>query len=154
MKQKHALAAGQGGNGNVSQSQPSAEDEAQRRSTVRELAGYLARGAALLDRCETLASAKRGNRLGPILAASRLLYANAQVAKVLAQVALVESRRRTIVETVQPYKPTPDELLAQDIAQAQADDDAHAQLERRLDELLEASRAKTAREEALAAAPP
>jgi len=145
MKPNHAHAAGQGGNGSVRQSQPKPEDEAERRAAVRELAGYLARGTALLDRCDILLKAEPG--VGPILAAATVLSAGARVGKVLAQVALVESRRRTIVETVQPHKPTPDELLAQDIAKAAADDDARAKLERRLDELLAAARAQLPEEE-------
>ncbi len=131
----------------MSQLQPKQEDEARRQSVAQELAGYLARGTALLNRCETLASAKRGDRLGPILAAARLLNANAQVARVLAQVALVERRSRTIVEAVQPHKPTPEELLARDIAHAAEQKDARAKLERRLDHLLEAARAKYPKEE-------
>lgn len=149
MKANPALAAGQGGK-NVSQSQP--EDEAERRAAVRELAGYLTRGTALLDRCEILLKAEPG--VAPILAAATVLSAGARVGKVLAQVAMVESRRRTFVETVQDHKPTPDELLAQDIAKAKANDDARAELERRLDALLESSRAEIARQEARSAAPP
>ena len=144
MKPNHAHAAGQGGK-NVSQSQPKPEDEAERRAAVRELAGYLARGTALLDRCDILLKAEPG--VGPILAAATVLSAGARVGKVLAQVALVESRRRTIVETVQPHKPTPDELLAQDIAKAAANDGARAELQRRLDHLLEAARTQFPEEE-------
>lgn len=124
----------------MSQSQLMSEDEAERRATVRELAGYLTRGTALLDRCEILVNAQPG--VAPILAAATVLSAGARVAKVLAQVALVESRRRTIVETVQAHKPTPDELLAQDIAKAQANDGARAKLQRRLDALLAAADAQ------------
>jgi len=145
MKPNHAHAAGQGGNGSVRQSQPKPEDEAERRAALRELAGYLTRGTALLDRCDILLKAEPG--VGPILAAATVLSAGARVGKVLAQVALVESRRRTIVETVQPHKPTPEELLAQDIAKAEADDDARAKLERRLDEHLAAARAQLPEEE-------
>ncbi|MDR3525893.1 MAG: hypothetical protein P4L57_01350 [Rhizomicrobium sp.] len=100
----------------------------------------MTRGTALLDRCEILVNAQPG--VAPILAAATVLSAGARVAKVLAQVALVESRRRTIVETVQAHKPTPDELLAQDIAKAQANDGARAKLQRRLDALLAAADAQ------------
>ncbi len=151
MKPNHAHAAGKGGKENVSQPKP--EDEAHRQAAMEELAGYLARGTALLDRCQVMASAKRGNRLGPIFAAARLLNANAQVARVLAQVALVERRSRTIVETVQPSKPTEAELNALWCAEAAEKDDARAKLERRLDELLAAAQAQTAKEEALATPP-
>jgi hypothetical protein len=149
MKANRALAAGQGGKTSVSQSQPKPEDEAERRAAVRALAGYLTRGTALLDRCDILLKAEPG--VAPILAAATVLSAGARVGKVLAQVALVESRRRTIVETVQAHKPTPDELLAQDIANAQANDGARAELERRLDHLLEASRAQLGRADGPAA---
>jgi hypothetical protein len=149
MKPNHALAAGQGGKTRVSQSQP--EDEAERRAAVRELSGYLARGTALLDRCDILLRAVPG--VAPILAAATVLSAGARVGKVLAQVALVESRRRTIVETVQAHKPTPDELLAQDIAKAEANDGARAELERRLDHLLEAANARFPDAEGPAAPP-
>ena len=141
MKPNHAHAAGQGGKKTVSQPKP--EDEAERRAAVRELSGYLARGTALLDRCDILLKAEPG--VAPILAAATVLSAGARVGKVLAQVALVESRRRTIVETVQAHKPTSDELLAQDIANAEAKDGARAELERRLDHLLEAGRAQRGR---------
>jgi Predicted protein-tyrosine phosphatase len=116
-------------------------DEVHRQKAVAALANYLQRGGALLEHCETLAGRSRGNRLSPILAAAHLLYANAQVAKVLAQVALVEHRRRTIVETVQPHKPTEAELLAQGIAEAGQRHDSRVELERRLDALLESARA-------------
>jgi len=135
----------------VSQSQPKPEDEAERRAAVQALAGYLARGTALLDRCEILLQAEPG--VAPILAAATVLSAGARVGKVLAQVALVESRRRTIVETVQAHKPTPDELLAQDIAKAEATDGARAKLQRRMDELLAAAEARFPDTESPAAPP-
>jgi len=140
MSEDHAHAAGQGGKTSVSQSQPKPEDEAERRAAVQALAGYLTRGTALLDRCEILLRAEPG--VAPILAAATVLSAGARVGKVLAQVALVESRRRTIVETVQAHKPPPDELLAQDIARAKTTDGARAELQRRMDALLAAAEAK------------
>jgi hypothetical protein len=92
-------AAGQGGN--VTVLAPQSQDEVHRQSAVEELAGYLARARGMLDRCEAMSKAARGDRLGPIYAAARLMNANAQDARALAHVALVESRRRMIIETIQ-----------------------------------------------------
>jgi hypothetical protein len=118
MSMDNAHAAGQGGTEVVpapktgavapaSQSRSRARpDEAYRRFAVEELALQLVRGGALLARCEAIAKAGPVDQLGPIYAAARLMNANAQITKALAQVALVERRSKTIVETIQ--KPGPE----------------------------------------------
>ncbi|MGC9953593.1 MAG: hypothetical protein ABSD21_04875 [Rhizomicrobium sp.] len=137
-------AAGQGGN--VTVLAPQSQDEVHRQSAVEELAGYLARGGAMLARCEAMSKAARGDRLGPVYAAARLMNANAQVARALAHVALVESRRRMIVETIQSPQPKNAELNSRFLSQENEEDpsvnkdDALAELERRLDRLAEAAR--------------
>ncbi|HUO98712.1 MAG TPA: hypothetical protein VMU01_08580 [Rhizomicrobium sp.] len=80
-------------------------DEGYRQITVEDLALALTRSDALLAHCEALARAAYGDPLGPVHAAARLMNAKAQVAKALAQVAQVERRSRTIVETIQMPDP-------------------------------------------------
>jgi hypothetical protein len=108
METENALAAGQ--SGTVAILAPQSQDEAYRQSAVAALARHLSRGGDLLAHCEMLAKAKRGDRLGPLYAAARLLNANAQVARALAHVGLVERRSRTIVETIQSPDAKNDEL--------------------------------------------
>ena len=137
-------AAGQ--SGNVTVLAPQSQDEVHRQSAVEELAGYLARARGMLDRCEAMSKAARGDRLGPIYAAARLMNANAQVARALAHVALVESRRRMIIETIQSPQPKKAELNSRFLSPENEEDspknndDAFAELERRLDRLAEATR--------------
>jgi hypothetical protein len=64
----------------------------------------------LVERCETLASARRGDRVAPITAAARLLRASGQLALGLARVARIETRHRSIIERPQPLKPSEPEL--------------------------------------------
>ena len=85
-------------------------DEELRRLAVARLAEHLDIGSSLVTHCEEMAQVKRGDRLGPLYAAARLMRANAQVAKALAQVALLESRHRSIVERVQSPDPKTAEL--------------------------------------------
>lgn len=110
-----ALAAGQ--DGTVSVLAPQTQDEIYRQAAVQELADHLAKGKALLMRCQSLANAARGDRLGPLYAAARMLNADANVARAFAQVALVERRTRTIVETIQqPVPENPDLISASQTA--------------------------------------
>lgn len=88
-------------------------DEALRRLAVLRLAEHLEIGGQLVARCQALADTKRGDRLGPLTAAARLMRANVQVAQTLAHVALVERRRRTIVERIQTSDPQTAELNSQ-----------------------------------------
>lgn len=129
-----ALAAGQGGLVDVLA--PQAQDETYRQNAAAELAAYLAEGRAMLARCTVLARAKRGDRLGPIHAAARLMNANAQVAKALAHVALVERRTRTIVHTIQPPAPKNDELNSR--FPHESDDELRAGLQREFNAILRA----------------
>jgi hypothetical protein len=57
-------AAGQGGSEPATA--PQSKDEVHRQSAVEELAGFLARGGAMLARCEAMSNAARGDRLGPV----------------------------------------------------------------------------------------
>ena len=140
-------AAGQGGT--VTVLAPQSQDEVHRQSAVEELAGYLAKAGAMLDRCEAMSKAARGDRLGPVYAAARLMNANAQVARALAHVALVESRRRMIVETIQSPRPKNAELNSR-FSSPEENDNALIELERRLDRLAEATRQEQEQMEDLA----
>lgn len=137
MEMEKAHAAGQGGT--VTVLPPTPQDEVHRQSAAAELADHLAQSGALLARCVAMAKATRGDRLGPMYAAARLMNANAQVARALAHVALVERRTRTIVETIQLPKPENAELNS-GFPSAEAMDDARTALERRLDACLAARR--------------
>jgi hypothetical protein len=85
-------------------------DEALRRLAASRLAEHLDIGAQLVARCKKLADVTRGDRLGPLTAAARLMNSNARIAHALAHVALVERRQRTIIERIQPAKPESVEL--------------------------------------------
>ncbi len=92
----------------LAQTRVAPTDDALRRLAGERLAQHLALGAVLVARCEQLALASRGDRLGPLMAAARLMQANAKVAETLAHVALVERRQRSIIEhnqAVEPKKP-------------------------------------------------
>jgi hypothetical protein len=147
MNKENALAAGQGGT--ASTPAPQSQDEVHRQSAVEELARFLARGDVMLARCESMSKVARGDRLGPIYAASRLMNANAQVARALAHVALVESRRRMIVETIQPPRPENAELNSR-FTFPEEKDNSLAELERRIDRLIEAKKEEEERLEGLA----
>jgi hypothetical protein len=82
-----------------------AKDDAYRQITVQDLALALSRSDALLARCQAMAEVADFGQLGPIHAAARLMNAQAQVAKALAQTAQVERRSRRIVETIQRPDP-------------------------------------------------
>jgi hypothetical protein len=114
-------------------------DEELRHFAVARLAEYLDIGASLVARCEHLAELPKGDRLGPIYAAARMMRANAQVAEALARVAHVEIRRRSIVERIQPRTPTPDELNSKLKKETEEQDSAFEELERRLDALAQAA---------------
>ena len=143
MNMDNALAAGQGGA--VTVLAPQSQDEVHRQSAVEELAGYLVKAGGMIDRCEAMSKAARGDRLGPVYAAARLMNANAQVARALAHVALVESRRRMIIETIQPPAPKKARLNSRfpspqnEEESPEEKDNAVAALESRLNRLLEAS---------------
>jgi hypothetical protein len=134
MTDENALAAGQ--SGAVTVLAPQSRDEVHRQNAVEELAGYLTQSREMLARCNTLSKATRGDRIGPLNAAARLMTANAQVAKALAHVALLESRHRTIVETVQSPKPEKPDLNSR-LPAPLSDAETMAEMERRLDLLAE-----------------
>lgn len=138
METENALAAGQGGA--VTVLEPQTQDESHRQSAVQALAHFLARGGTLLERCEALSNATRGDRLGPLYAAARLLNANAHVARALAHVGLVERRSRTIVETVQRPAPKIAELNS-----GFDDDAARADLRSKIDRIIAATEAEEER---------
>ena len=113
-------------------------DEELRRLTVLRLAEHLDIGSNLLMYCEQQTEISRKDRLGPINAAARLLRANAEIARTLAHVAHVEIRRRSIVERIQSLNPRLAALYSKN--EIEKKDDMRAELEARLDKLLEASR--------------
>ena len=96
---------------------PEPSSESFRRMAVERLAEHLTVGAALVARCEQLAGVKRGDRLGPMHAAARLMQANAKVADALAHVAQIERRHRSIVERIQPVQVDPQELIQKKLAE-------------------------------------
>ena len=152
METDHALVAGQG---DIEEDAPapapeSSPDEAHRLSAAAELAAYLSSARNMLARCEALSMAARGDRLGPIHAAARLMSANAKVAKVLAHVVFVESRHRSIVEKEQPLKRRIGQLNANFSPEGEDKrNDARAELRRRLDHLVEHARRERERLEDL-----
>jgi hypothetical protein len=77
---------------------------------IDKLAAHLEVGVSLAQLCEDLANKSKGDRLGPIYAAARLMRANAMVADVLATAGGIERRRRSIVEHIQAPHPKPAEL--------------------------------------------
>ena len=92
-------------------------DDDLRRVTAAQLARHLDMGAELVARCQALAQVARGDRLGPLTAAARLMRANAHVAQTLAHVALVERRQRTIVERIQGPASNSAELNSKKLSQ-------------------------------------
>ena len=145
-------AAGRGGQTNavVSEAQnPRTEDAtAQSDEELRRLAGarmaeHLDMGVSLVARCEHLAELPKGDRLGAIYAAARLMRANAFIAQALANVAQVERRQRTIVERIQPPDPKEAELNAR-LQNEERDSEYRLKLYRRMNEHVEQSiRART-----------
>ena len=89
-------------------------DDELRRLAAIKLAQHLDMGGELVTRCQELAKVARGDRLGPLVAAARLMRANAHVAQTLAHVALVERRQRTIIEQIQRPDPKAAELNSEE----------------------------------------
>ena len=110
-------------------------DDDLRRLAVERLADHLEIGASLIERCETLAFAQRGDRLVPLYAAARLMHAQARVAGALAHVAQVERRRRSITERIQTVRPNPQDLIPRI-----EEKDPLATLQKRLDDILQRER--------------
>ena len=81
-----------------------------RQYAVDKLAAHLDVGVTLAMHCEMLAGKTKGDRLGPVYAAARLMRANAAVAEALATVGGIERRRRSIVERIQSPDPRAAEL--------------------------------------------
>ena len=125
---------------------PRPDDELRRLAAVR-LADHLDRTTSLIQRCEELALRRKGDKLGPIDAAARLMRANAVVASALARVAQVESRHRSVVETV--AKPDPKFVAWQQARETRKPSEIRAALAQRLTEVAEAARAKVEAEDVL-----
>jgi hypothetical protein len=89
---------------------PPPTDEELRRFAAGRLADHLQIGVDLAQRCELLSLKAKGDKLGPLYAAARLMQANARVAEALANVAQVERRRRSIHERIQAPDPKQAEL--------------------------------------------
>ena len=118
-------------------------DEELRRLAGARLAEHLDIGVALAARCEHLAELPKGDRLGAIYAAARLMRANAFIAQALANVAQVERRQRSIVERIQPPDPKVAELNAR-LEKQEGDAEYRLKVYRRMNEHVEASiRART-----------
>lgn len=146
METDEAPAVGQ--DGAVTILEPQSQDETYRQTAAAELTAYLAEGRTMLARCSAMAGAKRGDRLGPIHAAARLMNANAQVAKALAHVALVERRTRTIVETIQP--PKPEKVDLNSLLDDECVEDLRAGLQHEIDAILRESKKEEERLNGLA----
>ncbi len=91
-------------------STPAEAEEDLRRRAVERLGDHLEIGISLAEHCEMLAGKLKGDRLGPVYAAARLMRANAAVAEALATLAQIERRRRSIVERIQTPNPKKAEL--------------------------------------------
>lgn len=106
MTDENAPAAGDSGAEPAPVPPPSPHSsEAYRRFAVEELALHLMHGSSLLAQCKALAEASGDDPTGPILAAARLMNANAKIAKALTEAAGTERRSRMIVEVVQRPDP-------------------------------------------------
>jgi hypothetical protein len=113
-------------------------DDELRLLAAERLAEYLDIGAGLVARCEHLAAVPKGDRLGPLNAAARLMRANAQVAQALATVAQVERRRRSIVERIEPVDPKIAELNSEN-KKNEIGAETRLKIYRRMKELVEAA---------------
>jgi uncharacterized membrane protein YccC len=129
----------------VPEEDPSAarSDEELRRLAAERLAEHLEMGVSLVARCEHFAELPRGDRLGPLYAAARLMRANAFVAQALANVVQVERRKRSIIERIQPPDPKIAELNA-NLQREIESSEYRLKVYRRMNELVEQSiRART-----------
>jgi hypothetical protein len=88
-------------------------DERLRLVMADQLALQLMRVNRLLDRCESSAAEKTADPMGAFDTAARLIRANSHIAGTLACVVQVESRHRSVVETIQKPDPKMLELEAQ-----------------------------------------
>ena len=130
----------------VPEAEPSGarSDEELRRLAAERLSEHLEMGASLVARAEHLAELPKGDRLGPLYAAARLMRANALVAQTLANVVQVERRRRSIVEHIQPPDPKVAELNARLQKKEEGDREYRLKVYRRMNEHVEQSiRART-----------
>ena len=147
MTQENPLAPDTGGQTSavVSEEEQSAarSDEELRRLAAERLSEHLEMGASLVARAEHLAELPKGDRLGPLYAAARLMRANALIAQTLANVVQVERRQRSIVEHIQPLDPKVAELNAR-LQKREGDSEYRLKVYRRMNEHVEQSiRART-----------
>lgn len=143
MSKDDPIAARTDGQTNPTEEPSPQRDDELRRLAAERLAEHLDIGASLVARCEHLAELPKGDRLGPIYAAARLMRAQALVAQALANVVQVERRQRSIVERIQSPDPKQAELNSK-IKKEGLDAEARLKVFRRLDELVEQSiRART-----------
>jgi hypothetical protein len=89
-----------------------APDERLRLAMADQLALQLMRVNRMLDRCESRAAEETADPMGALDTAARLIRANSHIAGTLARVVQVESRHRSIVETIQKPNPKMLELEA------------------------------------------
>jgi hypothetical protein len=118
-------------------------DDELRRFAVERLIDHLEIGASLVERCERLAFARRGDRVGPMHAAARLMQANAKVADALAHVAQIERRRRSIIERIQPVQVDKTKLIQKNWEEKKAERQRRIRsIEEKLDRVREAELAE------------
>jgi hypothetical protein len=105
---------------------------------VGKLAEHLEIGVTLAHHCEIQAGKAKGDRLGPVYAAARLMRANAAVAEALATVGGIERRRRSIVERIQPPDPKKTQLNSH-LQERKITAEERAKIYRRMNEHVEQS---------------
>jgi hypothetical protein len=89
---------------------PPSRDEHLRRAAAGQLADQLARGDALIARCQALADGQQADQIAALNTASRLILANARIAQALCQMAQIERRSRSITQRLLPPEPEKKEL--------------------------------------------
>ena len=117
---------------------PSRSNDALRRAAAQHLADDLEIGSSLIARCEEFALKSRSEKLAPMYAAARLMSASAKLADSLSTMALVERRRRSIVERIEPINPKQRELNERNKKNL-VDANMRMKIWRRMDEHIEQS---------------
>ena len=124
-------------------------DDVYRQIAVEDIALALTHGGELLAHCHKLADLMHSDALGTVNAAARLMNAQANLARALAQVAQVERRSRSIVETIQ--KPDPENAgLNSLFSEPKKRNEIRDALERALLQFLEEQKQDRERKEGLA----
>lgn len=90
-------------------------DEELRRMAAARLSEHLEIGARLVARCEVAAETSPSDGAGPLLAAARLVRANAEVAQTLARLAAMERYRHKIFDPRGARRPGSGELNSKNL---------------------------------------